>query len=230
MLIVGIHAVESFLDKRSVEIEEVMVLDKSLLNPRIQLLVEKSRSLGVNVTRVSNIKHDAAQGIAANVRLSWEGISWCDWITANNPNPIIMLDGVQDPHNLGACMRTACALGAGAIIMPNRRAAPLNATALKVASGAGAWLPVFAVSNILSCLKILQDIGYWAISCSEHAETEVGAIKLLDKKQLIIVGSEQNGIRSSILEQSDYKVKLPTKGPIHSLNVSVALAVALALI
>ena len=227
MLVVGIHSVEAFLEKRQAEIIEIIVEASKKDNLRIQSLLEKSSSIGVRVKIVSDLKESGAQGVAAKVQLSWEGMNWCEWLQKNPQKNIVMLDGVQDPHNLGACMRTACALGAGAIIIPNRRAAPLNSTALKVACGAGAWLPVFAVNNLASCLKIFKDMGYWVIACSEHARNELRPNEFSDKKKLLIMGNEQKGVRSSIIQQSDYLLKLPTPGPIKSLNVSVALGVAL---
>lgn len=225
MLVVGIHSVDEFLEKRSSEVEEVLVSSKKT-NSRLLQIVKKSRAKGLNVRFFSDSLYD--QGVAAVVKPAWFGVSWWDWFKNNPIKKVVVLDEVQDPHNLGACLRTACALGVDAILTPSRNSAPLNTTALKVASGAGAWVPVFAVNNLASCLKTLKDIGYWVLACSEHAETRL--IDFKHDKFVLIVGNEQKGIRKNIINQSDYLFSLPTSGPIKSLNVSVALGIALTVI
>ena len=223
MLVVGIHAIESFIDNRCSEIKELLVDNKKKLNPRIHNLVNKSTRNGVSVRYIDSKALGAS--VALEVDVAWGAVNWWDWISAKAPAKIVLLDGVQDPHNLGACMRTACAFGVESLIIPARRAAPVNATALKVAAGAGAWLPVFSVNNMQTCLKTLKDMGYWLVACSEHADIVFKPVQ--HDKVVLIVGNEEKGVRSSVLSQADYLLRLPTVGPIKSLNVSVALGVAL---
>lgn len=225
MLVVGIHSVESFLVSRQSEVKALMVESQRKTTQRVISIIKKAKENGVRVDYVGGSGFD--QGVALEVELAWSSFSWWDWMNKANVKRVVVLDGVQDPHNLGACMRTACAFSADMVLIPSRRAAPVNATALKVAAGAGAWLPVFEVNNLNACLKSLREMGFWLVAMSEHAQE--AATKVKHEKTVLIVGNEEKGVRHSVLQQADYCFKLPTTGHIKSLNVSVALGVALAM-
>lgn len=226
MLVVGIHSVESILDSRNSEVKLLIVESQRKTSKRIINIINKAKDNGIAVEYTSN--KSFSQGVAVEVTLAWANVNWWDWLQKVKVNKIVILDGVQDPHNLGACIRTACAFSADLLLIPSRRAAPLNATALKVAAGAGAWLPVFEVNNLNACVKSLKEIGFWLVAFSEHADDCV--VNIRQEKLVVVVGNEENGVRQSLLQQADYNFRLPTNGHIKSLNVSVALGVSLALL
>jgi len=134
---------------------------------------------------------------------------------------LLALDGVQDPHNLGACLRTADACGALAVIVPRDRAAPLNATARKVAAGAAESTPVAVVTNLARALRLLKDAGLWVVGAEAQASTRVQDADLTGPRVLVL-GAEGTGLRSLTRRHCDWLVRLPAMGAVESLNVSVA--------
>jgi 23S rRNA (guanosine2251-2'-O)-methyltransferase len=139
---------------------------------------------------------------------------------------LLILDCVQDPHNLGACMRTAEAAGAHAVIAPKDRASSLTATALKVSSGAAERLPFIQVTNLARVLKELQQRGVWLVGTSGESDATLFDIDLKGPLGLIL-GAEGKGIRRLTRETCDQVVLIPMKGEAESLNVSVAAGVCL---
>jgi 23S rRNA (guanosine2251-2'-O)-methyltransferase len=137
-------------------------------------------------------------------------------------NPLLLaLDGVQDPRNLGACLRTADACGVMALIVPRDRAAPLNATARKVAAGAAESTPVVTVTNLARTLGLLKDAGLWVVGAHAGAEHAVRQIDLVGPRVLVL-GAEGVGLRQLTKQRCDWLARLPSLGAVESLNVSVA--------
>jgi 23S rRNA (guanosine2251-2'-O)-methyltransferase len=137
-------------------------------------------------------------------------------------NPLLLaLDGVQDPHNLGACLRTADACGALAVVVPRDRAATLNAAARKVAAGAAETTPVVTVTNLSRCLKIIKDAGVWIVGADATATKPAAAVDLTGPLCLVL-GAEGAGLRELTRRHCDWLVSLPSLGAVESLNVSVA--------
>jgi 23S rRNA (guanosine2251-2'-O)-methyltransferase len=139
---------------------------------------------------------------------------------------ILMLDQVTDPHNVGAIMRSACAFGADGIIMQKKHSPSLSGVLAKTATGAVDITPVAFEINLSKALRELSEAGYMIIGLDEHASQTLGALTLPDKLVLVL-GSEDKGIRPKVLDHCDEAVKLPTSGAIESLNVSNAAAIAL---
>ena len=137
---------------------------------------------------------------------------------------VIILDGITDPHNLGAIMRTACSAGCHGIIMPKRRSCPINGTAAKVASGAAEHLLVARVSNLASSIDELKKNGLWITGGDMHGEKNIFEADLSGALG-IVVGNEGEGISRLIKEKCDFLVNIPMPGPTESLNVSVACGV-----
>ncbi len=139
---------------------------------------------------------------------------------------ILILDGITDPHNLGACIRSAEVFGANLVIIPKDKCANITPTVTKVASGALAVLPVIRVTNLARTLTLLKEKGIWIYGAAEEAE---GELKLLDLTSSIgvVLGSEGKGLRRLTRERCDDLFSIPTKGMISSLNVSVATGVIL---
>ncbi len=140
--------------------------------------------------------------------------------TAENPL-LLALDGVQDPHNLGACLRTADACGVLAVIVPRDRAATLNAAARKVAAGAAESTPVVTVTNLSRCLQLVKDAGLWIVGADASASQPAAAIDLTGPRCLVM-GAEGAGLRELTRRQCDWLASLPALGAVESLNVSVA--------
>ncbi len=134
---------------------------------------------------------------------------------------VLALDGVQDPHNLGACLRTADACGAMAVVVPRDRAAGLNAAARKVAAGAAESTPVVTVTNLARCLKLIKDAGLWIVGADARAPQLASAVDLTGGRCLVM-GAEGSGLRELTRRHCDWLVSLPNLGTVESLNVSVA--------
>ena len=139
---------------------------------------------------------------------------------------ILILDGVTDPHNLGACLRVADGAGADAIIVPKDRSAQLNSTVSKVASGAAETMPFVAVTNLARSMRELQEAGVWIVGTSDHAPKSIYDIDLTGPVA-IVMGAEGEGMRRLTKETCDELVSIPMFGGVESLNVSVASGVCL---
>lgn len=134
---------------------------------------------------------------------------------------VLALDGVQDPHNLGACLRTADACGVVAVVVPRDRAATLNAAARKVAAGAAETTPVVTVTNLARCLRLIKDAGLWIVGADAEAGQKAADADLRGGRCLVL-GAEGKGLRELTRRSCDFLVSLPNQGAVESLNVSVA--------
>ncbi len=141
--------------------------------------------------------------------------------TLEGPALFLVLDGIQDPHNLGACLRVADAAGAHAVIAPKDRAVGLNATAVKVASGAADTVPYITVTNLARALRELQEAGVWVLGAAGEADKTIYEV---DQKASVacVLGAEGDGLRRLTRDTCDSLVKIPMYGTVESLNVSVA--------
>jgi len=146
---------------------------------------------------------------------------------AGAPDPLVLaLDGVQDPHNLGACLRTADAAGAHAVVIPRDRAAAVDGVVRKVAAGAAEFVPVASVTNLARALDMLKERGIWVVGTDGEAPQSLYAADL--KRPLaLVLGAEGSGMRRLTRERCDFLVRIPMAGQVESLNVSVAAGVAL---
>ena len=178
----------------------------------------------IEAARMKSLVGEVAhQGVVAEIEplaaLSEDGLYA---LLAAAKNPLVLaLDGVQDPHNLGACLRTADACGVLALIVPRDRAATLNATARKVAAGAAESTPVVTVTNLSRCLQIIKDAGLWIVGADALAPQPAAAIDLTGPRCLVM-GAEGAGLRELTRRQCDWLASLPALGAVESLNVSVA--------
>jgi 23S rRNA (guanosine2251-2'-O)-methyltransferase len=145
---------------------------------------------------------------------------------ATTPPFLLVLDGVQDPHNLGACLRTADAVGVTAVIVPKDRAAGMSATVRKVASGAAETVPLIQVTNLARTLRWLKEREIWIVGTDDQADHSLYASKLTGPLA-IVLGAEGTGLRRLTRENCDALVSIPMRGVVESLNVSVATGVLL---
>ncbi len=139
---------------------------------------------------------------------------------------IVVLDGVEDPHNLGAVLRTASAVGAGAVVIPERRAVGVNETVAKAAAGALEHIPIVRVTNIAQALEKFKKSGFWIYGLDERGELSYDNADFA-VKSVIVLGAEGHGLHENIRKACDFLLKIPMTGPIPSLNVSVAAGIVL---
>ncbi len=228
--LVGIHAVrEALAGGRALE---RVVVAQGRHGERIEEIVELARRRGVPVRfeareqleRLAGGGHH--QGVvalaAAKGALDIEELLE----RARRPGLIVLLDGVEDPRNLGAIVRTALAAGADGLVIPERRAAGLTETVAQTAAGALEHLPVARVKNLARAMEELKASNYWLVGLDERAEERHTGIDYTGSVGLVL-GGEGKGLHELTRKQCDWLVSIPTEGPVRSLNVSVAAGVVL---
>lgn len=231
--IFGIHAVQSILKTSPQRVKELLVV-KARQDARLQKLLNLADQHGVAIQWSSTQNLDALvngrhQGVAA---LCKEGETYNETYLASLVEQqgqnafFLMLDGVTDPHNLGACLRSADGAGVQAVIVPKDNSVGLTAVVSKVASGAAETIPLVVVTNLSRTLKNLQQQGVWAVGTSGEAEQTIYDVNLTGPL-VMVMGSEGSGMRQLVSNHCDFLVKLPMAGSVSSLNVSVAAGVCL---
>ncbi len=237
--VTGLRAVEQLLETRAGEIRRLFVEYQSA-NPRVKEAIERARKRDIDIqsanrARLKQISGEARhQGIVAEIArssvLDEAALKTLTETRLENdegrPLLLLLLDGVQDPHNLGACMRTADAAGVDAVVVPRHGAAGLGPTVSKVAAGAAETLPFVQVTNIGKTLDWLGNYGVIRIGTSDR-----GSESLYDTVTTgpiaLVMGREEKGLAPSVIERCDHLVSLPMLGEVSSLNVSVATGVCL---
>ena len=229
----GLHAVQALLDRHPKRIKRLL-LQAGRLNERQQALLALAERQGVALQRVAGDELDAQaegvhQGVVAEVVPSqlWSEEMLGHMLDRLEGTPLLLvLDGVTDPHNLGACLRSADAAGAHAVIVPRDRSASLNPTVRKVACGAAETVPLVAVTNLSRTLKRLKQRGLWVVGTAGEADQLIYDVDFT-VPSIIIMGAEGAGMRRLTREHCDYLAKLPMAGSVSSLNVSVATGICL---
>ncbi len=231
-LIHGFHAVTAKLRHAAGDIRELLVAE-GRQDGRMRELLKQAEFHGVRVIptearRLDGLAGDGRhQGVVARVLAQAKHLTLDDVLEGlAEPALLLVLDGVTDPHNLGACLRVADAAGAHAVVAPKDRACGLNATAIKVASGAADSVPYIVVTNLARSLRELQERGVWVIGADGGAEKELYAV---DQKGPCawVLGAEGEGLRRLTRETCDELARIPMLGSVESLNVSVAAGVCL---
>jgi len=235
-VIAGIHAVKHALDAGDA-IDELMI-EKGKTHPRLNELIHlaKKKRLRVSFVRKEALQRLAEgvphQGVVARVVVAGAktGLSFDVWLTeldmATKPL-VLLLDQVTDPHNLGACVRTAEAAGCLAVIVPKDHAADLHSPVVsKAACGALARLPLLQVTNLKRSMEKLQQAGFWVVGLAGEADSSIYAAGLKGATA-VVMGSEGKGMRRLVREGCDQLISIPMPGHVESLNVSVATGVAL---
>lgn len=231
----GIHAVDVIL-RRSPERIIALSIQAGRNDKRIQGLLSLAQNQGVSVDRVAKAELDAMvserhQGVVAIIkpRKADGGVTERDlssYLESIDCPLVLVLDGVTDPHNLGACLRSADAAGVAAVIVPKDNSAELNAVARKVASGAADVVPLVRVTNLARTLRSLKELGIWIVGTTGEADTLVYD-QDLSIPTALVMGAEGPGMRRLTTEACDFLVKLPMAGDVSSLNVSVATGICL---
>jgi 23S rRNA (guanosine2251-2'-O)-methyltransferase len=232
-LIHGFHAVISRVRQNAASIREVYV-DQARDDRRVRELKALVEGHGLRLMLVDAKRLDGMtgnerhQGVAARVEAAKLPTHVDDVLDALSEPPLLLiLDGVTDPHNLGACLRVADAMGAHAVVAPKDRAVGLNATVAKVASGAAETIPYIAVTNLARTMRELKDRGVWLIGADEQGEQSLFDAKL-DGALGWVLGAEGEGMRRLTRESCDLLVRIPMLGSVESLNVSVSAGICLA--
>ncbi len=228
----GFHAVLARLRADPASVIEIF-LDEGRDDARARDLVAMAESRGVTVMRVPAKRLDgfygggSHQGVVARVQEKPARASLDELLDAlAEPALLLVLDGVTDPHNLGACLRVADAAGAHAVVSPKDRAAGINATVSKVASGAAETMPYFMVTNLARTLDELKQRNIWVVGADERAEETLYAADLPESIAWVL-GAEGEGMRRLTRERCDALARIPMLGSVASLNVSVASGICL---
>lgn len=231
-ILFGFHAVTVRLKTAPQSIVEVHV-DATRRDQRMRQFVERVKESGVKLfdsddERLNKICGSSRhQGVVARVQALAQQHSLDDVLDAvEGPPLLLVLDGVTDPHNLGACLRVADGAGAHAVIAPKDNAAGINATVAKVASGAAETVPYFMVTNLARTLNELKERDIWVVGTSDTATKSLYELDLKGPVALVL-GAEGAGMRQLTGKTCDELVRLPMKGAVESLNVSVAAGVCL---
>jgi 23S rRNA (guanosine2251-2'-O)-methyltransferase len=232
-LIYGFHAVTSRLRQNAPSVREVYI-DRSRNDARARELVRlaeerKAHVMLVDGERLDGMTHHARhQGVAARVEAMPLARHIDDVLDAlSEPALLLVLDGITDPHNLGACLRVADAMGVHAVLAPKDRAVGINATVSKVASGAAETVPYITVTNLARTLRELKERNVWLYGADAAGEQDLYSTKLSGSLAWVL-GAEGEGLRRLTRENCDVLVRIPMLGSVESLNVSVSAGICLA--
>jgi len=232
-LLFGLHSVEAVLNNEPERILEIFAL-KGREDQRMNKVVNAARRNGISVAFVGKKTMDdkaegeSHQGIIANARAAKvKTEADLDEIIANNAQPfLLILDGVTDPHNLGACIRSADAAGVHAVIVPKDKSASLTPVVRKVACGAAETMPLIQVTNLARTMREIQQQGVWIIGTAGEATSGLFETKI-NGSVALVMGAEGKGMRRLTREHCDELVSLPMAGSVSSLNVSVTTGICL---
>jgi len=228
----GFHAVTARLRAHPESVQAIYVA-AARRDGRLRDLIERAKAAGVAVHAVDDARleafagHGSHQGVVALVSGGLAARTLAELLEGlAEPALLLVLDGVTDPHNLGACLRSADAFGAHGVIVPKDRAVGVNATVAKAAAGAADTIPVVTVTNLARSLRELKERGVWILGADEN-----GAESLFDADLsgplAWVLGAEGEGLRRLTREHCDRLVRIPLQGSVESLNVSVAAGVCL---
>ena len=232
--IYGLHAVTALLKSEPGQVHALWVLD-SRNDERVNRIVSLAEQGGVAIRRLTRAELDALagggrhQGVMAEAEsrpaLDEHGLE-VFLAGLREPAFLLVLDSVQDPHNLGACLRSANAAGVHAVIVPRDRASGLTPVARKAASGAAEVTPLFQVTNLARTLRMLKEQNIWLVALAGEADQSLYELDLKGPLALVL-GAEGGGLRRLTKEHCDFLARIPMAGGVASLNVSVAAGVAL---
>ena len=240
-ILFGFHAVLSRMRQHATSIEEILI-DRDRIDARMKDMLNLAEAAGVRTMQVDRARLDGLagmngrhQGIIARVidmPIPYKDIHDILESDLTEPPFFLVLDGVEDPHNLGACLRVADAMGVHAVIAPKDRAVGLNATVRKVACGAAETVPFIAVTNLARTLRELKDAGVFIVGTAMEAPKGMDAPTSLLNTKLdgaiaLVLGAEGDGMRRLTAETCDALVTIPMFGSVESLNVSVASGICL---
>ncbi|MRR50129.1 MAG: 23S rRNA (guanosine(2251)-2'-O)-methyltransferase RlmB [Rhodocyclaceae bacterium] len=231
-LIHGFHAIMAKLRHAADDVKEIY-LAETRQDARAKELLKRASVAGVRVTQVDTARLDSMagnvrhQGVVAKVNAVQRHVTLDDVLDGlAEPALLLVLDSITDPHNLGACLRVADAAGCHAVIAPKDKAVGLNATAMKVASGAADTVPYVTVTNLARSMKEMQERGVWTVGADAEAKSDLYATDLSGPIAWVL-GAEGSGLRRLTRDTCDILASIPMHGSVESLNVSVASGICL---
>jgi 23S rRNA (guanosine2251-2'-O)-methyltransferase len=230
----GLHAIGAVIERSPERLLELWMAQPRN-DARARALKERALAVGIRVQAASSeslaklVGNVAHQGAVAAVRplKGWDEHELLANLSQISGHPLLLvLDGVTDPHNLGACLRSADAAGVHAVVIPKDRSAAVDGVVRKVAAGAAEFIPVATVTNLARVLDLLKEQGIWVVGTDGEA-TQTLYQADLKRPLALILGAEGSGMRRLTRERCDFMVRIPMAGQVESLNVSVAAGVAL---
>ena len=233
-ILYGFHAVGVRLKTAPTSIRELYVLSNRK-DARMRQFQERAKEAGIrfieaDAMRLANLcgghHHQGVVAVADPVQAQHTLDQVLEQLPAGQTPLVLVLDGVTDPHNLGACLRSADGAGAHAVVAPKDHAVGINATVSKVASGAADTVPYFMVTSLARTLRELQERGVWVVGTSDQASASLYDIDFKGAMALVL-GAEGAGMRALTAKTCDQLVRIPMAGAVESLNVSVASGVCL---
>jgi 23S rRNA (guanosine2251-2'-O)-methyltransferase len=234
-IIFGVNPVLETLRARPDRIEKIFLAEGAVKEKIVGELLSRAKDAGVKVERVDRerlghlAEGEVHQGVVAEVReFEYVGV---DQLVAKSKKAthaglIVLLDGIQDPHNLGAIIRSAHAFGAHGIVIMKDRAVGVTGVVVKASAGAVAHTPVARVTNLSRTLEELKEAGFWSVAADPGGTQDAWSAKL-DGPLAVVVGAEGAGVRQGVLGHCDFRVRIPMVGQVASLNASVSAAVLL---
>jgi len=234
-LIFGVNPVLEALRAGAHRVERLYIAEGALGQRVAGELLSRAKDAGLKVDRVERERLDRMaedgvhQGVVAEVRdVEYLELPSLIEVAAKGDGPplLVLLDGIQDPHNLGAIIRSAHALGAHGVVLVKDRAAPVTPVAVKASAGAIAHTPIARVTNLSRTLEALKEAGYWSVAADPHGDRDLFGTRL-DGPLAVVVGAEGAGVRKGVLAHCDFRVRIPMKGQVASLNASVSAGIVL---
>lgn len=233
LYIYGRHPIIEKLNREPEKVDKLYIRDTIAGGPA-QEVIRLASEHKIPVQRVPGRKLSELVGavndqgfVALITPVQYEDLDeWLETIDSATRPLALILDEIEDPHNFGAMLRTAAAVGAAGVLVPKHRQAPVNATVVKTSAGTAGMVPIVRVVNINSALRDLQSAGFWVCGLDQEAKTSVWEHKF-DTATALVVGSEGKGIREKTLELCDFKLRLPMEPGVESLNASVSAALVM---
>ena len=228
MIIYGINAVAEALEGHAA-IARIMIT-RGKTNPRLQQIIDRARERGIGVLfePLEALNHKAQtnrhQDVVAEV--SEARLRTLDEILEADPRLLLAFDGVEDPRNLGAVLRTAEAVGVDGVLIPQRHSCGITPAVVQVSAGAALHLSIARIGNLVSSLETLKKQGFWVVGLHMDGKNRIEEIGS-DTRIVVVVGGEHRGVRRLVREHCDFLVSLPMRGRVPSLNLSVAAGVLL---
>lgn len=225
MIVYSLHTITALLESNKMNNGQLFVEQQRSVKFKHIIQLAKKQSWQVNLIQSIDRQFNTSKhnGIAASFDFHWSSLKD---LNIKNNSRFLMLDRIQDPHNFGACIRSATAFDISAIIIPQRDQAPLSETVHKTSSGGTVITPIIKVSNLNQAISEMKDQGIWFIATDEHADTTIHDIDL-DRPICLVMGSEGHGVKHKIKSSCDYRIKIDTSPKLPTLNVSVATGILL---
>lgn len=230
--VTGFHAVEEAL--AAGRALERIVIARGRHGERVEAIVQLAKAYSVPVRfedrqqldRVSGTRDHQGVAALAAAKPAVDLEELLRMNVKNQPNLLVLLDGIEDPHNLGAIIRSSLAAGAIGVVIPERRAAGLSDTVERASAGALAHLPVARVKNLVRAMEDIKEAGYWLVGLDERAQKDLTEVDLKGPVG-VVLGGEGEGLHELTRKRCDFLVSIPTRGPVRSLNASVAAGIVL---